>query len=72
MRILILIAIGLLLYTIIANLLFKKRALLNMSTVEMVRCGHCGMHVSKKESVHSEDSFYCSSEHFDEHHKVNE
>ena len=71
MRILILIAIGLFLYIIIANLLFKDGALLTMATVEMVRCGHCGTHVPEKESVRSENNFYCSQAHFDEHHKVN-
>ncbi len=29
----------------------------------MVRCGHCGLHLPRSESITTEDSFYCSAEH---------
>ena len=70
MRILILIAIGLLLYVIVSNLLFRNKTLLTMETIKMVKCHHCGIHVPKNESVHLGE-YYCSQTHHDEHHKEN-
>lgn len=67
MRILVLIAIGLLLYIIISNLLRKNRTTPTVITEKMVKCCHCGIHIPRKEAVHSKDEFYCSQAHLDEH-----
>jgi len=71
MRILVLIAIGLLLYIIISNLLRKNRTSPTVMTEKMVKCSHCGIHIPKKEAVHSGDDFYCTQAHLDDHRQVN-
>ena len=66
MRILVLIAIGLLLYVIINNLLRKKRSSSSVVTSEkMVQCKHCGLHILEQESIQSGDDYYCSTEHLE-------
>lgn len=71
MRILILIAIGLLLYVIIGNLLrrnkLKSPALL---TEKMVKCQHCGLHILEQEAIQSGDDYYCSQEHLENHYQA--
>jgi len=64
MRILVLIAIGLLLYVIISNLLRRSRPAAPKSITEkMVRCQHCGLHILEQEAVRSGENYYCSQEH---------
>ncbi|OUR71380.1 hypothetical protein A9Q78_10010 [Methylophaga sp. 41_12_T18] len=67
MRILILIAIGLLLYIIIGNLFRKKKSLSILASEKMVKCRQCGVHVTEKEAVQSGTNYFCSHEHLDEH-----
>lgn len=68
MRILVLIAIGLLLYVIIGNLLRKNRKLPPKSITEkMVKCEHCGLHILEQEAIQSDNNFYCSQEHLEAH-----
>lgn len=71
MRILVLIAIGLLLYIIIGNLLRKNKKSPTVATEKMVKCEHCGIHVSVKEAVHSGNHTFCSQTHLDDHRHVN-
>ena len=64
MRILILIAIGLLLYVIISNFLRKKRSSSSLIASEkMVQCKHCGLHILEQEAIQVADEYYCSTEH---------
>ena len=64
MRILILIAIGLLIYVIIGNLLRKSRkTALPPVMNEMVRCHHCGLHILESEALISSKRYYCCQEH---------
>jgi len=64
MRILVLIAIGLLLYVIIGNLLRKNRpSSPNAISERMVQCHHCGLHIMEKEAIQDEQNYYCSQEH---------
>lgn len=65
MRILVLIAIGLLLYIIISNHLRKlDKAKADASkTEQLVQCEHCGLHILQNEAVEHESHFYCSQEH---------
>ena len=66
MRILVLIAIGLLLYVVINNLLRKKRPSTAIENSEkMVQCKHCGLHILEQEAVQMADNYYCSTEHLD-------
>lgn len=70
MRILVLIAIALLLYIIIGNLLRKNKKTPDIATQKMVKCEHCGVHVSEKESIRSGNDFFCSQTHLDDHKNV--
>ncbi len=67
MRILVLIAIGLLLYVIIGNLLrrSKSSSTSEMTTEKMVKCKHCGLHILEQEAVRKGDNLYCSTEHLE-------
>lgn len=67
MRILVLIAIGLLLYIIIGNYLRQKNRKLPTEkiTEKMVRCQHCGLHVLEQEAIKSGSNFYCSQGHLE-------
>jgi len=66
MRILLLIAIGLLLYLIIGNLLRKARPSSSISSSEkMEQCQHCGLHIPKQEAIQEGQSYYCSQEHLE-------
>ena len=68
MRILVLIAIGLLLYVIIGNLIRKNRSSSSERvTGKMVRCHHCGLHVLEQEAFKSGNDYYCSKSHLEEH-----
>lgn len=69
MRILVLLAIGLLLYIIISNLLRKSRTPPPSATTSerMVRCEHCGLHIVEKEALEDNRQFFCSSEHLEAH-----
>ncbi|MFW5451632.1 MAG: PP0621 family protein [Methylophagaceae bacterium] len=70
MRILILIAIGLLLYVIIGNLLRRnKPPTPKLSTEKMVKCRHCDLHILEQEAIQSGDDYYCSQEHLESHHQ---
>ena len=63
MRILVLIAIGLLLYVIVNNMLRKRRSKTQSNIDQMVQCNHCGLHILEQEAIQSEGKFYCSDEH---------
>jgi len=66
MRILVLIAIGLLLYVIIGNLLRKNRASTpKASSEKMVQCQHCGLHILEQEALQNGSNYYCSQEHIE-------
>lgn len=67
MRILVLIAIGLLLYIIISNLLRKSKTSPTIATEKMVKCEHCNIHIPEKEALHSGEHFFCSQAHLDDH-----
>lgn len=67
MRILILIAIGLLLYVIISNFLRKKRSSSLIESEKMVQCKHCGLHILEQEAIQVSDEYYCSTEHVEIH-----
>jgi uncharacterized protein len=71
MRILLLIAIGLLLYVIISHLVRKARqerlsAPSNQSE-KMVKCAHCGLHLPEQEALTHKGNFFCSQQHLDEY-----
>jgi len=70
MRILVLIAIGLLLYIIISNLLRKNRTNPTIATEKMVKCSQCGIHIPQKEALHTGDDFFCTQDHLDDHRQV--
>jgi len=64
MRILVLIAIGLLLYVIIGNLLRKTRPSSPKAISEkMVQCHHCGLHILEQEAIQDGQNHFCSQEH---------
>ncbi|MBT3504170.1 MAG: hypothetical protein HN475_00070 [Piscirickettsiaceae bacterium] len=68
MRILVLIAIGLLLYMIIGSFLRKQKRqqLESESPAEkMVSCQHCGLHILEQEAVQAANKFYCSASHLE-------
>jgi len=66
MRILVLIAIGLLLYVIIGNLLRRSRPQVPKASAEkMVQCQHCQLHILEQEAIHRSGNYYCSQEHLD-------
>jgi len=66
MRILVLIAIGLLLYVIIGNLLRRNRTpSTTISAEKMVQCKHCKLHILEDEALRSGDDFFCSKEHLE-------
>lgn len=70
MRILVLLAIGLLLYVIISNLLRKSRPSSKLPITEkMVKCEHCGLHILEQEAIHSDNQYYCSQEHVEADHQ---
>ncbi len=67
MRILVLIAIGLLLYVIIGNLIRKNKSI-SKSQAEfgkMVRCKHCDLHILEQEAVRSGSDYFCSQQHLE-------
>lgn len=65
MRILILLAIGLLLYVIISNLLRKSQSSSpkSLNSQQMVRCEHCGLHILEQEAIQDGEQYFCSEEH---------
>lgn len=66
MRILVLIAIGLLLYVIIGNLLRKNRKSAPLISEHMVKCKYCNLHILEQEAIKSGKHYYCSQEHLKE------
>lgn len=72
MRILVLLAIGLLLYIIIGNLIRQNRNSSSNSSASgkserMVRCEHCGLHIIESEAVEDNRQYFCSNEHVEAH-----
>ncbi len=68
MRILILIAIGLLLYIIVGNILRKNKMSSSKpeaDTQKMVQCHHCNLHILEAEALKSGQYFYCSQNHLE-------
>jgi uncharacterized protein len=66
MRILVLIAIGLLLYVVIGSLLRRNRTVPPKSIAgKMVKCKHCNLHILEQEALRSGDAYYCSKEHLE-------
>lgn len=67
MRILILLAIGLLLFLIFRNLLRKVKREREATPREehMVRCQHCGLHLLPQEAVRKDQQYFCSQEHLE-------
>lgn len=69
MRILVLLAIALLLFVIISNLLRKGRRPRSVShgSEHMVRCEYCGLHVPEKEALQEGERYFCSARHLEAH-----
>lgn len=67
MRILVLLAIALLLYIIISNLLRKNSNTINRAdkTEKMVKCELCGLHVVERESFHEGGHYFCCNDHLE-------
>jgi uncharacterized protein len=66
MRILVLIAIGLLLYMIIGRLWRSSRpSSPKIASEKMVKCKQCGLHILEQEALRQGDAFYCSHEHLE-------
>lgn len=66
MRILVLIAIGLLLYVIIGNLWRRSRPSSPKTITEkMVKCKQCGIHILEQEAIREGNHYYCSREHLE-------
>ena len=68
MRILILIAIALLLYLVIASFLRKQKrqqSELDSPAEKMVTCQHCGLHILEEEAVQAANKSYCSVSHLE-------
>ena len=67
MRILVLIAIALLLYIIVGSMLRKRKRFppTDSSAEKMVRCDHCGLHVSEQEAISADNKYYCSRSHLE-------
>lgn len=65
MRILVLLAIGLLLILIFRNLWRKTKSTPPMpqASENMVRCEHCGLHLIPKEAIRKDKLYFCSHEH---------
>ena len=66
MRILVLIAIGLLLYIIVSKLIRQTRIGGESPPIEsenMVQCHYCQLHILEQEAVRSGENYYCSQEH---------
>ncbi len=73
MRILILLAIGLLLFVIFRNLLRKVKRERDASASpreeHMVRCQQCGLHLLPQEAVRMDQQYFCSQEHLEDFQK---
>lgn len=68
MRILILLAIGLLLYIIIGSLIRKNKMTSHTtsgSSQRMVRCEYCGLHIVEKEALRDNQHYFCSKAHLE-------
>jgi len=67
MRILVLLAIALLLYVIITNLIRKAKmqSPAEKSSERMVKCEQCGLHVLEQEALKDNQYFFCSTEHLE-------
>lgn len=69
MRILILLAIGLLLFLIFRNLWRKAKserdARAATREAQMVRCQQCGLHLLPQEAVRKDQQYFCSQEHLE-------
>jgi len=66
MRILILLAIGLLLYVIFRNLYrqIKNERKLEQAS-KMVRCEQCGLHLPEQEAIQKNRHYFCTTEHLE-------
>lgn len=66
-RLLMLVAIVALVYLLIKS--YRKNSLRQDKVLaeDMVRCAHCGVHLPKGESIHSQDKVFCSAAHRDAH-----
>ena len=60
MRILILLAIGLLLYLIFRNLYRRIK-----SEKQIERCEQCGLHLLEQEAIQKNQHFFCTTEHLE-------
>lgn len=67
MRILVLLAIGLLLIVIFRNLWRRTKSTRPMPTASenMVRCEQCGLHLIPKEAIRKEKLYFCTQEHLE-------
>lgn len=67
MQILVLLAIGLLLYLIFRNLLRKARneQQTHRREEQMVRCQHCGLHLLPQEAIRKDGDYFCTQEHLE-------
>ena len=66
MRILLLLALGLLLYLVFVNLFRRKPSTDLPAKAEiMVRCEHCGLHLPEHEAISQDKHYFCSTEHLE-------
>lgn len=68
-RLLLIIAIAAVIYLLIRSYRKQTPQQDKLSTEDMVRCAHCGVHLPKGESVQADGRFFCSAEHRDAYRK---
>lgn len=70
MRLLILVAVAFLIYTLLRQLVrgWTKKELPQRPSRSgtMVRCAFCGLHVPEQEALRSDDKYFCSNNHLKE------
>lgn len=67
MRILVLLAIGLLLFLIFRNLWRKAKVAprSNTPSENMVRCEQCGLHLIPREAIRRDKQYFCTQAHLE-------
>ena len=68
MRILILIAIGLLLYIILTKRFRRHHSVDQVerrAAENMVRCEKCGLHIAEREAIKKGEHYFCSTQHLE-------
>ncbi len=63
LRILLLAALGVVVYLLVRRFLAQRRTHPDRSFAPMVRCARCGLHLPSTEAVMVQGQLYCSQEH---------